>query len=278
MPNVTLPKDAPSELQAMKAAMTALSQRIETMSRKDAAKPDMTEEEAETRAGAKSKLPVPEWAKKTRSDDDAPVELSEIASMLKLILRHLGEDGEEGEADDDGRRKDRGGKRRRRDDTKPEEPEPTATAGDDDDPAAMAEARQRCDSAALMNGVSIERPRIGDSVAGFMRRAGTQLQRLAPKSRYHNADLNLVSDKRTLREVFYQIADDATAAAYDPQTVPAGTLREVVETDRTGRRLTRFVGSPTWLDTFSLPVQRARFDRRKIERAEDRMAAGRPAP
>ena len=40
------------------------------------------------------------------------------------------------------------------------------------------------------------------------------------------------------------IYGDAIAAAHDPKTVPEGCLREVTETDRTGRKISRFVGSP----------------------------------
>jgi hypothetical protein len=53
-----------------------------------------------------------------------------------------------------------------------------------------------------------------------------------------------------------QIFADAAQAGLDPANVALGTLRELFETDRAGRRISRFIGSPSacW-DVFKQPVR-----------------------
>jgi hypothetical protein len=53
---------------------------------------------------------------------------------------------------------------------------------------------------------------------------------------------NLAADALAVAE--HAIYSDAIAVARNPATVPEGTLREVIETDVTGRRISRFIGSP----------------------------------
>jgi hypothetical protein len=53
-----------------------------------------------------------------------------------------------------------------------------------------------------------------------------------------------------------QIYADAISFAYSPASVPQGELREVIETDRTNRRISKFIGDPSacW-DAFKSPVR-----------------------
>jgi hypothetical protein len=63
-------------------------------------------------------------------------------------------------------------------------------------------------------------------------------------------------DASVLDQIVSQIYADALTAAASPSSVPAGMLREQIEPDRTGRRITRFVGDPEscW-GVFKQPVR-----------------------
>ena len=51
--------------------------------------------------------------------------------------------------------------------------------------------------------------------------------------------------------------ESAAAEAARPTNIPAGELREVKKTDRSGREISEFYGSPkTWLDWFGAPKKR----------------------
>lgn len=78
------------------------------------------------------------------------------------------------------------------------------------------------------------------------------VRRLAGKYKQHSAtwkdtDLSKV-DANILGVISKQIYADALQAAAAPSSVPVGMLREVVENDRTGRRISKFIGDPeaTW--------------------------------
>jgi hypothetical protein len=95
----------------------------------------------------------------------------------------------------------------------------------------------------------------GESLQSYRRRLADRLRVHSPRWGGHVA-LDHFSGA-ALDEVENQIYADALAASRDPARVPAGTLRESIEVDRTGRRITRFVGDPEncW-GAFKMPIKR----------------------
>jgi hypothetical protein len=122
-----------------------------------------------------------------------------------------------------------------------------------DSHASFIEAQARADKVAQVFGDSAPRWNDGESLPRYR-------QRLLGKFKQHSADwkgvelAKLGDDALAVAET--KIYADAMAALHDPHTVPAGTLREIIETDRTGRRISRFVGDPEacW-SFFKAPVR-----------------------
>ena len=81
----------------------------------------------------------------------------------------------------------------------------------------------------------------GEAFADYQRRLlGTYKQHSAA---WKDKDLAIVHDS-VLDIAETQIYADAVAAASSPSVIGAGVLRESVDTDRTGRKITRFTGDP----------------------------------
>jgi hypothetical protein len=94
----------------------------------------------------------------------------------------------------------------------------------------------------------------GESLAQYRRRLLSGFKQHSPQ--WQSVDLTSFADK-ALDAVETQILADAYKAALDPTNVPEGTLREVIEVDRTGRKISRFVGS---IEAFLSPFkQRPKF-------------------
>lgn len=194
-----------------------------------------------------------------RPDDDrrdSPISSEQAATLIELLQRHLGEgeieEGEEGAADDDDtRRKDK------------ELPRQTASDDDAADDDRTATAQHRADSVATLHGARADRPRIGESSFAYRIRSARQIQRLLrDNDPLRHADLRLVTDRQAFAEIEDKIYENAKQAAYDPAHVQPGTLREVVEIDRSGRRISRWVGDvAVTLQPFRSPPQRARVIR-----------------
>ena len=92
--------------------------------------------------------------------------------------------------------------------------------------------------------------------------------RISPK--HKNVDLPSIGDKRALVNIVDEIFADTAKAARDDTGVQAGTLREVVEVGQSGRRISRFYGSPsTTLAPWMVPVFRVRKIRRNPDRNYD---------
>lgn len=252
-------KDPEAELAAMREAHTALGKRIDEMS--GGKKPD------------------------ARRKDDAG-DLSEVikaavaAGIREGLAQAKPEDGAEEEAEGEAVDDDRPRRRKRRarahddDDRDPKAGEPEETAADD---TKVAEAQQRADSVALLHGRRADRPRIRESSYSYRRRLIQQLASLSPRHRGVNPFL--VDDPKAFDELENAVLAAVRASAYDPQfNTQPGQLREVRRRDATGREFIEFVGSMDWLNQFSYPPQKATFNRRRIERAEDRLARGEKAP
>lgn len=126
---------------------------------------------------------------------------------------------------------------------------------DDDD---MGVKQQRFDSVASLNGVSLEKPRIGDSADTYTRRSLRKLQfLLKPDDPLRKIDVDYVRDRAALAKIETDICDAAEARAHDDDVHPPGGLREVKTRDQSGREISRFYGPiSAMLDPFRLPSVR----------------------
>ena len=125
----------------------------------------------------------------------------------------------------------------------------------DGEEAELADSQARADSVANSFGERAPAPLIGESPFAYR-------QRMAARFKKHSktyADMNIASinDPKLFGVIEAQIYSDAQAAAMSPCDVPQHTLREVIKTDATGRRITSFVGDPAacW-DSFKSPSRR----------------------
>jgi hypothetical protein len=79
----------------------------------------------------------------------------------------------------------------------------------------------------------------GESLTDYQRRLLTKYKGHSK----HWKDVDLAkADSAVLGVAEAQIYADAMLAAAAPSSVPVGTLREIVDTDRTGRRISKFIG------------------------------------
>ena len=119
----------------------------------------------------------------------------------------------------------------------------------------FADCQAKADSVMSAFGDSAPRPMQGESLMAYR-------QRLASKLKVHSADykdinLNAISDESLLAVAERRIYADAAGAARTSIDVPAGTLHEVKETDRAGRIISTFRGSPdAWMRQFKSPARR----------------------
>jgi hypothetical protein len=114
-------------------------------------------------------------------------------------------------------------------------------------------AQAQADRVAQAFGDSAPRWLDGEGLLNYKRRlAGKYKQH---STTWKDADLAKV-DVSVLDQIVTQIYADAMTASVDPSRVPRGELREQIEPDRTGRRITRFVGDPEscW-SIFKQPVR-----------------------
>ena len=99
------------------------------------------------------------------------------------------------------------------------------------------------------------RPGAGESAAQYRRRMLAKFQPLS--SSFKDVDISAIRDDKVLAIAETQVYADAERAVRDPSNFPPGTLREVIEPDRAGRRVSKFIGheGACW-DRFSLQPQR----------------------
>lgn len=122
-----------------------------------------------------------------------------------------------------------------------------------DSHAMFVNAQARADKVAQAFGDSAPRWVDGESLSQYR-------QRLLSKFKAHSADWKGVALAKLGDDVLgvaeTRIYADAIVAATDPANVPAGQLREIIETDRSGRRISRFIGDPgaCW-DMFKQPAR-----------------------
>jgi len=126
----------------------------------------------------------------------------------------------------------------------------------DEDRKQYIAAQQQCETVAQAFGDSAGAPRWlnGETLTDYRRRLLTKYKPHSAK--WKDADLSALTGA-VLDNIEQQVYADAVAAARNPANVEEGILREVHETDRTGRQITRFIGD---IDAFLQPFkQPSRF-------------------
>jgi len=120
----------------------------------------------------------------------------------------------------------------------------------DADYAVMADSQAKADRVYLMHSKRSPRPFDGESLFGYRRRIATDLKAHSPA--WKDVDLRAIADEAAFANIEQMIYADATNAALHPIEPSEDYLREIVEEDVTGRKISTFVGRPTaWLSQFS---------------------------
>jgi hypothetical protein len=108
---------------------------------------------------------------------------------------------------------------------------------------AAAHFQSRADEAFALHGLRAPPIQVGEGLANFRRRLLGSLLAYCDHAAYHKIDATKV-DPSILDTIEATVIDDAI----DRFKSPTGPLRSAVETDASGRRITRFFGDPseTW--------------------------------
>jgi hypothetical protein len=113
----------------------------------------------------------------------------------------------------------------------------------EEDRAHFVEAQSKAERVAQAFGDSAGAPRwlSGETLAQYRRRLVSKYKQHSPA--WKEVDLSPFADK-ALDTVEMQVYADAMNAAIRPATFTEGTLIERIETDRTGRKISKFSGDP----------------------------------
>jgi 8-oxo-dGTP pyrophosphatase MutT (NUDIX family) len=125
----------------------------------------------------------------------------------------------------------------------------------DADYSAMADAQSKADRVCLMHGTRAPRPMDGENILAYRRRlaAGLKDHSLAWKG----VDLRAIADEVAFTNIENTIYADAEMAGLHPVASSEDFLREITETDVTGRKLSKFVGRPSaWMNQFAAPKRK----------------------
>lgn len=116
------------------------------------------------------------------------------------------------------------------------------------------DAQAKADSVAQAFGDSAPRPIAGESLVGYRKRLLKAYQPHSPAW----SKVNLATMTADVLDVAEpMIYNDAQKAAKNPTDVAEDTLREVISTDRTGRRISEFRGKPrAWMGGFRATTRR----------------------
>ena len=125
----------------------------------------------------------------------------------------------------------------------------------DADYAAMADAQVRADKIFLMHGNRAPRPLDGETLIAYRRRLAANLKEHSPT--WKDVDLNVIADDVAFGNVEKTIYADATTAGMNPVAVSDDFLREIINEDVTGRKISTFVGKPSaWMSQFTSPKRK----------------------
>jgi 8-oxo-dGTP pyrophosphatase MutT (NUDIX family) len=125
----------------------------------------------------------------------------------------------------------------------------------DADYAAMADAQVRADRICLMHATRAARPLDGENLMAYRRRLASNLKEHSPA--WKDIDLRVISDDTAFTNIETVIYADAEKAGLHPVAPSEDFLREIVEEDVTGRKISKFVGRPSaWMGQFATPRRR----------------------
>jgi hypothetical protein len=110
----------------------------------------------------------------------------------------------------------------------------------DDELNALAERQQEWDSVAQMHGQRASRPLDGERIESYDRRLAKTFQKYSEK--WKSTDLSDMPISVVTKVIAPEIRADARQAAYRSDPSPGAMQREIIKTDRTGRRISEFVG------------------------------------
>jgi hypothetical protein len=120
----------------------------------------------------------------------------------------------------------------------------------DADYSAMADAQVGADRVLMMHGKRASRPIDGENLIAYRRRLAGDLKEFSPA--WKDINLNVISDEVAFKNIEKTIYADAVEAGLHPIIDSADFLREIIEPDVTGRKISTFVGSPSaWMSQFS---------------------------
>ena len=120
----------------------------------------------------------------------------------------------------------------------------------DEQRAEIAEIQSRADGVASLFGANEKAPspQPGESPLAYRKRLATKYKQHSNK--WKEVDV-MAFDDSVLKIAEADIYADAVQYAAAPADMPAGQLREVVKVDRTGRKVTEFVGAKSaWMNQF----------------------------
>jgi hypothetical protein len=274
------------KIDAMCDSVASLAKRMDAFDKKDAKKDD------DDRKDAKKEEEDDKDAKKDgEEDDDAKKdgegeEEDEKDKDKKDDDKRKDAEGEEGEgkgepepmASDDDRRKDKrkdakkDGEDKKDDDRRDDARhdalkrelkdlrrmmERTSRQRSDEETNALAELQHSWSVVAQSHGDSVARPMDGESVLSFDRRQAKRFQKYS--ERWKGVDLSALPPSVMTGIAAPEVRTDSIAAARIPVAGAEPTLREIVREDRTGRRISEFVGSvEATLAPFKLPTMRVK--------------------
>jgi 8-oxo-dGTP pyrophosphatase MutT (NUDIX family) len=120
----------------------------------------------------------------------------------------------------------------------------------DADYAAQADAQMKADRICLMHGRRASRALEGESLMAYRRRLANDLKEFSTP--WKSVDLNVISDDTAFGNVEAVIYADAEKAGLHPPAPADDFLREIINEDITGRKISTFVGRPSaWMRDFS---------------------------
>jgi 8-oxo-dGTP pyrophosphatase MutT (NUDIX family) len=125
----------------------------------------------------------------------------------------------------------------------------------DADFAAISDAQVKYDRVNLMHGKRASRPMDGETLLAYRRRLASDLKEHSPS--WKGIDLRTIADETAFGNIESIILADAENAALHPAAPPEDYLREIVNEDITGRKISTFVGKPSaWMKDFTAPKRR----------------------
>lgn len=223
--------EAGEKLDKMLACLDSLTKRMDALEDEDPG-------DVDPGAGMGNQA-ISDKAKKDAEDAEA----AEEAEAEKQAAEKAAKD--EKEVVDAAARKDAADTKRRLDELEKSVPKEL----NDADYAAMADAQAGADKVYHALGDAAPRPLRGEGLLAYRRRLATGLKEHSDN--WKGVDLASLP-KAALDIAERQIRADAMSAALNPQAVAEGQLREIVNVDSTGRRITSFVGQPSsWMSQFT---------------------------